>query len=205
MVVLENNNEPLRQPSTERLLPLLASPQAGTSSVDEHWAARVPESIMASFVRPSALSGLGRHARAPDRLPVAPEVVGETDRQRRGAGRTALPEALVRPHKGGEAPHEPIPSARTAPVPGETSGATPPGRDQASPCAIPPFHAGRLARRTALAQASWLAAAAGAAAHDPPADRHHTASFVPTLNPLGVEAGFGRHAPGRRLTPPSPT
>ena len=63
-VVLENNNEPLRQPSPERLLPLLAFPQTGTSSVDERWAAGVLESIIASFVRPSALSGLGRYARA---------------------------------------------------------------------------------------------------------------------------------------------
>ena len=89
----------------------------------------------------------------PEILPVAPDVVGETDRHRRGAGRTALPEALVRHHKVVEAHHEPDPSTVTAAVPGETPGATTQGRDQASQCAIPPFHEGRLDRLTELAQA----------------------------------------------------
>src|SRR5512132_2463953 len=141
----------------------------------------------------------------PDILPVAPDVVGETDRHRRGAGRTALPEALVWHHKVVEAHHEPNPSAMTATVPGETPGATTQGRDPASQRAIPPFHEGRLDRLTELAQASLLAAAAGAAEHDPPADLHHMASFVPDLDHLGVEEGFGRYEPGLRLTPHFPT
>jgi hypothetical protein len=88
----------------------------------------------------------------PDILPVAPDVIGETDRHRRGAGR-GLARGSCAASQSCRGSQEPDLSAVTAAVPGETPGATRQGRNQASQRAIPPFHEGRLDRLIELAQA----------------------------------------------------
>ena len=145
--------------------------------------------------------------RQPERLPRAPDVIGKPERHRWGAGRTALAQALVRPHNGSEVHHEPHPSVVTEAIPGYTPGATTQGRDEAAQRAIPPFHEGRLDRLTTLAQASLLEEAAGTTAHHPPADLPHRASVITDLDTLRLGQVLGRHEPGRGLAsdlPPPP-
>ena len=134
-----------------------------------------------------------------DILPIAPKMVGQTYGHGWGAWCAPLAEILRRPHKVGEADHEPDlpPVARM--VPGQTPGRRRRGGDQPTPCAIPAFHTGRLERRAELALAPLLAKTAWATEDHAPADLHDRASRVADLHHLGIKQGLRRHAAGLRL------
>jgi hypothetical protein len=88
--------------------------------------------------------------RQPDILPIAPNMVCQPDGHSWGASRAPLAQALMRHHTVVQADHEPDlpPVARAAP--GQTPGATPQGRYEATQCAIPAFHARGLDRLSEL-------------------------------------------------------
>ena len=83
-------------------------------------------------------------------LPLAPKMVCQPDGHCWGASRAPLAQALMRPHKVGQADHEPDlpPVARAAP--GPTPGTPPQGRDEPTQGALPAFHAGGLDRLSEL-------------------------------------------------------
>jgi hypothetical protein len=143
--------------------------------------------------------------RQPDRRSIAPNMVGQTSRQRWGARGATLPHALVRHHTVGAADQEPDLPPVAGATPRQTPGAAPARGHQPSEGALPPFHTGCLDRLPELPEAQLLAKTARAAVHHPPADLHHMASFVPDLDHLGVEEGVWCHEPGLRLPPHVPT
>jgi hypothetical protein len=122
--------------------------------------------------------------RQPDRLPLAPDMVGQPEDQRWGTRCATLTQALVRHHNVGEADHEPdLPSvARVAP--GQTPRATPQGRHEPTPGAIPSFQKGCLDRLPALPEAPLLATTARPTEDDTPAHLHHLARLVAALHAL---------------------
>ena len=136
------------------------------------------------FVHLLAEVWIGMH-RQPDILPIAPDMVGQTEGHRWGTRRATLTQALVRHHKVVEADHEPDLPAVASVAPGQTSRATPQGRDQPTQCAIPSFHEGRLDRRAELTQTPLLTKTARAAVHRSPLDLHDMAHLVADLHGLG--------------------
>ena len=82
----------------------------------------------------------------PDILPIAPDMIGQTDCHRWGAWRVALPQAFMGHHKVLEADHQPEPAPVAGTAPGQTAGAAPQGGDQPSQGPIPSLHEGGLDR-----------------------------------------------------------
>ena len=136
----------------------------------------------------------------PNILPIAPDMVGQTDGHGWSTRCAPLAQAFMRQHKVVQADHEPDfpPVTRTAP--GQTPGAAPQGRHQPTQGAIPAFHKGRLDRHAKLAQVQLLAKAAWATEDNTPADLHDLASRVADLDHLGVKQGLWRYQPGLGLT-----
>src|SRR5215510_4492066 len=84
--------------------------------------------------------------RQPAILPIAPNMVRQSNDHGRGAPHAPLSQTLVRHHKGGEADEEPALAPRASPAPRQTPRAPPPGGAPPTQGAIPPFHTGRLDR-----------------------------------------------------------
>src|SRR5947209_4065832 len=120
--------------------------------------------------------------RQPARRPRAPNLVSQPDGHRRSAPHAPVSQALVRHPKVGEAAEEPelAPMARTAPR--QTPRAPPPGGDQPTPGARPPFHTGRLDRLPALPEASRRHTAPRTAAAPASVDLHDLASVGTALD-----------------------
>jgi hypothetical protein len=131
--------------------------------------------------------------RAPDILPIAPHMVGQTDGHRWGTPRTALAQTFMGPHEVGETDHEPEPFPGADAAPGQTPGAAAPRRPQAAPCAIPPCHTGRLDRRAKLPPAQLLDKAAGTTEDHPAADVDDLPGLSTHLDDLRVEQVWGGH------------
>jgi hypothetical protein len=133
--------------------------------------------------------------RQPAILPIAPDMVGQTEDQRWGTRCATLTPALVRHHTVVEPDHEPdLPSgARVAP--GQTPRATPQGRHEPAPGAIPAFHTGGLERLPALPEAPLRAKTARPTADDTPAHRHPMARLIADLHDLRIGPVFGGHEP----------
>lgn len=140
----------------------------------------------------------------PDRLPIAPDMVGQSDGHRRCALGATLTQALVRHDKVVEADHQPDPTPVTEMTPGQTSGAAPQGCNEPPQRPIPAFHERRLDRRAELPEAQLLAKATRPPEDHAPADLHDMASRVADLDHLGVEQVLGGDEPGFRLTPHLP-
>ena len=105
-----------------------------------------PGSADVECVRPSAGGGLDLYAPAARYIPYTPYMIGQTYRHGWSARCAPLAQALVRPHKVGEADYEPDLPPVTSAAPGQTPGTTPQGCYQPTQGAIPPFHRGRLDR-----------------------------------------------------------
>jgi hypothetical protein len=144
-----------------------------------------------------------RH-RQPDILPIALDLVSQPDSHRRRALGAPLAQALVWPHKVGEAHQEPNRPAVACGAPGQTPGAAPQGGDQPPPRPIPAFHARRLERRAALPEPPRLAPAAWTADDHAPAALHTMARLGAALDDLGVAQVRGGDEPGSRLAPHLP-
>lgn len=123
----------------------------------------------------------------PDILPIAPDMVGQSDGHRWRALGVTLTQALVRHHKVVEADHQPDPAPVTAMTPGQTPGAAPQGCDQSPQRPISAFHESRLDRRAKLPQTPLRDKATRTTEDHASADRHHMASRVTDLDNLGVE------------------
>src|SRR5262252_3157215 len=143
------------------------------------------------FVHLGGKDGVSMHWQ-PDILPIAPDMVGQTDGHRWGPQRATLPQALVWHHKVVETDHEPDlpPVAETAP--GQTPGTASQRRYQTSQGTIPAFHKRGLDCLPELPEPQLLAKTARTTEHYPGADLHHLARLVAYLDYLGVEQVFGR-------------
>jgi hypothetical protein len=82
----------------------------------------------------------------PDILPIAPDMIGQTDRHRWRPWRAPLAQALMGHHKVIEADPKPETSPVAGLAPGQTAGAAPQGGYQPTQRAIPSFHKSRRLR-----------------------------------------------------------
>src|SRR5262245_43841767 len=134
--------------------------------------------------------------RQPDILPIAPDMVGQTEGHRWGRRPGTVTQGLVWHHKVVEANHEPDLAAVARVAPRQTPRATPQGRDQPTQGAIPSFHKGGLDRLSELPEAQLLAKTARPTEDYAPAHLHDMARLVADFHDLRIVQVCGGHKPG---------